>query len=147
MFADTALLTIVSADIALVLAAFTLGIMLFFGAVVAPTAFRVFERTEAGRMMRALFPQYYLTAGASAVLGALAAVPASRFATVLLFLSAVGFLWLRQGLLPRIDRLRQKADAGDEEAQAGFTRLHKLSVRANLLQLVMIIGAVVVLIG
>ena len=147
MVFDPSLATLIAGDVALVFAAVALGIMLFFGAGVAPAALRTLDKGATETLMHALFPHYYLSAGSMAVLAAIAAVPVSRLATLLLFLTAVGFLWLRQALMPRIERLREEGAAGNANARIHFARLNRLSLRLNMIQLVMIVGAVVVLIG
>ncbi|MEE3110181.1 MAG: DUF4149 domain-containing protein, partial [Pseudomonadota bacterium] len=43
-----------------VLSLLTLGGLLFFPAVVAPTVFKSLPEAEAGHFLRALFPRYYL---------------------------------------------------------------------------------------
>ena len=53
-------------------------------------------------------------------------------------------VWLRQALMPRINALSDAAKAGDAAAQRGFDKAHRLSVWANMLQM---IGAATVLVG
>ncbi len=147
MVFDPHIFSAVLGDIALALAAMTLGIMLFFSAIVIPGAARVLDTRQAGDLTRALFPAYDLAAGLTSILAAAAAVPASRFATVLLFLAAVGFLWLRQALMPRLDDFGERSAEGDKAARERFHRFHRLSIRAHIVQLAMVVGAVVVLVG
>ncbi|KPK61482.1 MAG: hypothetical protein AMJ59_00155 [Gammaproteobacteria bacterium SG8_31] len=124
------------AELALSLVAATIGAMLFFGAVVAPTAFRTLGEQIAGPFVRALFPKYYLvfsvTTATAAVAAFLARAPVSGLA---LLLVAGGFIYAFTLLMPSISRAR---DAG---STADFERLHRRSVRLNLLQLAAMIGA------
>lgn len=112
------------------------GGMAFFAAVVAPLIFRVLPGDFAARFVRALFPVYYIWVMATAAAGAVALFPLSKFDSGLLAAIAALTFWLRQVLMPRINALRDAGLAGDAEAGRAFDRAHKLSVAANVLQLV-----------
>lgn len=126
------------AELAIVLVAATIGAMLFFGAVVAPTAFRSLGEQSAGPFVRALFPKYYLvfsvTSATAAVFAFLAMAPVSGLA---LLLAALGFLYALILLMPRINLARDSGAASD------FERLHRRSVRLNMVQLGVLIGTLV----
>ena len=86
------------------------GSMLFFALVVAPTVFAVLPAEQAGPLLRALFPRYYLWGLFAALLTTLLAlwtdagglvISASATVTVL-------FVFARQNLLPAINRARQR---------------------------------------
>ena len=74
-------------ELALGLVSATVGAMLFFGAIVAPTAFRTLGEQGAGPFVRALFPKYYLvfavTSGSGAVAAFAAGAPVSVFGLLL----------------------------------------------------------------
>ncbi len=126
--------------IALFATALLLGGMAFFAALVAPIVFRVLPAEPAGRFIRALFPRYYLWVLATAAAAAVALFPLSKpDAGIMAAVAGMAF-WLRQSLMPRINALSDLAKAGDAEAQRGFDRAHRLSVAANLLQMLAAAG-------
>lgn len=130
--------------IALFTTACLFGGMAFFAALVAPVTFRALPAEMAGRLVRAIFPPYYIWVMATAAAGGVALFPLSKpDSGVLLVIAGVTF-WLRQVLMPRINALSDAAKAGDAAAGQAFDRLHKLSVWANVAQL---LGAGVVLAG
>ncbi|SDE36389.1 DUF4149 domain-containing protein [Belnapia rosea] len=123
--------------------ALLLGGMVFFAAVVAPLVFTRLPADQAGRFIRQLFPVYYLWLIATAGLAALALAPARPADALAMALVAALTLWLRQGLMPRINRLSDAAQAGDAAARPRFDRAHRLSVLLNLAQ--MLVAAAVLL--
>jgi uncharacterized membrane protein len=126
--------------IALFAVALLLGGMAFFAALVAPVVFRVLPAEPAGRFIRALFPRYYVWVLATSAAAAVALFPLSKpDAGIMAAVAGMAF-WLRQSLMPRINGLSDLAKAGDAEAQRGFDRAHRLSVAANLLQMLAAAG-------
>lgn len=113
-----------------------LGGMVFFAALVAPLVFRVLPAEPGGRFVRALFPRYYLWVLGCSAAAAVALFPLSKPDAGMMAAVAGLAFWLRQVLMPRINALSDLAKAGDGAAQRGFDRAHKLSVVANLLQMV-----------
>lgn len=117
-------------------AALLLGAMAFFSFIVAPVVFATLARPEAARLMRALFPVYYLVViglGAVAAL-TLAIADHPLEGGVMAFVAAAAAL-LRQGLLPRLESLRPAKEAGEAVAARAFARLHRASMIVNLLQM------------
>lgn len=123
--------------VALLSTALLLGGMGFFAAVLAPLVFTALPAEVAGRFVRRVFPAYYLWVIASAAVGAAAMLPLpSRLPDAIgLGIVAASTLWLRQGLMPRINALSDAAQAGDVAAKTGFTRAHQLSVLVNVAQM------------
>ncbi len=121
--------------IALFAMALLLGGMVFFSAVVAPLVFTRLPVEHAGRFIRALFPFYYLFVLVSATLGTCALAWVDPTAAVVLAAVALITLWLRQGLMVRINRLSDALRAGETAARRGFDRAHRLSVLINMAQL------------
>lgn len=111
-----------------------LGMMLFFGLVLAPTVFAKLPAETAGCLIRSLFPHYYAIGFGLAIVGGLLVAP--RPAAGLLFLTAIAFVLARQMLMPKINAAR---DAGET---ARFERLHRLSVIVNGVQIVALMAAV-----
>ena len=131
--------------LALLSLALLLGGMVFFAAVVAPLVFTRLPPEWAGRFIRQLFPRYYLWLIGTAGLAALALAPSRPADALAMALIASLTVWLRQGLMPRINRLSDAAQAGDAAAKPRFDRAHRLSVLLNMAQLVAV--AVVLLRG
>lgn len=120
---------------ALLASALLLGGMAFFAAVLAPLVFTALPADAAGRFVRRLFPAYYIWIIAAAAVGALALLPLRLPDALGLGLVAASTVWLRQGLMPRINAMSDAAQAGDAAAKAGFARAHRLSVLVNLAQM------------
>jgi hypothetical protein len=112
-------------------AALLVGGMLFFAAMVAPMVFKVLDEATAGRFIRRLFPVYYLGMCAFAGVAAVAAAFARPVDAAVLALVALGFVYARQVLMPRINAMRDRALAGEAAADSRFQRLHGLSVWIN----------------
>lgn len=123
--------------------ALLLGGMVFFAAVVAPLVFTRLPPEHAGRFIRALFPFYYLYVLVTATVGAVAVAWYDPVAAWLLAIVATVTLWLRQGLMGRINRLSDKARTGDNQAQAQFDRAHRFSVIVNMAQLLAVAWSLV----
>ena len=141
-------LTDIIAGLALAL---TFGGMTFFSAVMAPLVFTRLPAETAGTFIRALFPWYYLTMGATSLvaLGALAlgASQMASWAAGLTALVLLGFIYVRQFLMPMINRARDAELAGDSEAGARFSRLHRSSVVINALQWFAMLAALVMVLA
>jgi Domain of unknown function (DUF4149) len=117
--------------IALAATALLLGGMVFFSTIVAPLVFMRLPPEHAGRFIRAIFPVYYLYGLACAVMGALAAAWFDLPVAVSLAVFALVSLWLRLGLMPRINRLSDAVHCGEATAKRAFDRAHRLSVLVN----------------
>jgi hypothetical protein len=123
--------------------ALLLGSMAFFSAVMAPLVFIKLEAATAGAFIRQVFPWYYLVVIGLAVVGAFALAPVRSLDAIWLAgVAAVGVI-SRQMLMPRINADRDAVLAGDSSRQASFSRLHRLSVWINVVQL--IIAAIVLI--
>lgn len=108
-----------------------LGSIVFFSFVVAPTVHAVLERPDAARLLRTMFPRYYLfgiICGALAITSALVVANDLKL-TVPLVIATVLSAYARQVLAPALDAARSSAD--DER----FADLHVQSVRLNLITL------------
>ena len=118
-----------------VAAACLLGGMVFFAAILAPLVFTKLDGATAARFIRATFPRYYLYVAASATLGAAGLFWADRFSGAVLLLVALVTVWLRQGLMRTLNRLRDAGLAGNAASNARFDRLHRVSVWVNVAQM------------
>jgi hypothetical protein len=128
--------------VALLLAAVVLGAMAFFSFVVAPLVFVKVPEAHAGRFLRGLFPVYYAVGALGTGLAGLCV--AGVWPGWLLLALAASFLVLQFGLMPAINRARDRSLGGDVAAGRRFDRLHRSSVWANGGQLA---ALVVVLVG
>ena len=134
-------------DLAQSLVLLLLGGMLFFPIVVAPVVFMALPEAQAGIFLRAMFPRYYvfmivlsLVASAMYQLSEGAVVSVAALVCLGVGLST---LWVRQGLLPRINAARDAQLAGDANAGEAFDRGHKLSVAINIVQLVLLVALII----
>jgi len=117
------------------------GSMLFFAIVVAPTAFRALPAAMSGEFLRRLFPLYYLWGLVISLLCTSTAFYAGAGTSGILCAGvALLFVYVRIGLLPRLNQLRQGRQAGDPVATQAFRRLHLRSVSINFVQLALLIG-------
>jgi hypothetical protein len=125
-----------------------LGGMVFFSAIVAPVIFAQLPIAEAGKVVSALFPRYYVLGYIAGGLGLILAVylcvmrtPRLWWAMAALALAiALGLtFYAGQVVRPKVDAIRTVAEEAnpDPARRAEFDRLHRLSVIFN--------GAVMVL--
>jgi uncharacterized membrane protein len=123
------------------------GGMILFSFIIAPTVHRTLDAPNAAKLIRRLFPSYYILgiicAGVGIVcVGLLLADRAfGRWPGVLslLLLAAAGgtTLWLRQSVTPAMNNLReQRAESPTPETEEEWRALHHLSVRLNIAVLV-----------
>lgn len=119
--------------------ALLLGGMVFFALVVAPTVFSALAAEPAGQFLRSLFPRYYLYLIVLSAPLAVALLPASGGAAASFGGVTLSTLWVRQRLMPRINRARDQMLEGDRHARALFARGHRLSVIINMLQLLVVV--------
>lgn len=126
------------------LIAASLGAMLFFSAAVAPTLFGVLPPEQAGRVLRALFPRYFIINGIVALVAAGLAVVAGAGGLVVALLVACGLALLltRVIMVPIINAARDRVAGGDATAKATFDRWHRASVLVNLVEMAGLIAAI-----
>lgn len=125
--------------LALYAAAGLFGGIVFLSGVIAPTAFQALPGDMAARFVRAVFPRYYvfiLLMSATMGAGLLGGVAPIHVA-VIAFAIAASAAWLRWGLTPAINALRDRELAGDEAAGRGFAVRHRISVIVNVIQLIL----------
>jgi hypothetical protein len=119
-----------------------LGVQLFLSYLVAPTTFRLADRSVAVRVMEGLFPGYYgfglatvaLALTLAVVLAVRRASPLRWGTAAMLGLTLIGTVYAGHVLLPRAREARiraQAAPAGDL-APLEFSRLHRMAVAVNI---------------
>ncbi|MEM1388989.1 MAG: DUF4149 domain-containing protein [Pseudomonadota bacterium] len=117
------------ASLAVLTAAILLGGMTFFSFGFAPVLFKQLPMAQVRPLLRGTFPYYYLAVIAVSGVATALAVTVSVTAAGLFAVICVSTLYARQILMLQINAA---SDAGD---QAGFKRLHGLSVVIQLIQL------------
>ncbi len=122
-----------------VAAACLLGGMVFFAAILAPLVFTKLDGATAARFIRATFPRYYLYVAVAALLGAIGLIWADWLSGVVLLVVALLTVWLRQGLMPTLNRLRDAGLAGDAASNARFDVMHRVSVGVNMVQMLAVL--------
>ncbi len=126
--------------VALFALALMLGGIVFFAAIVAPNVFTRLPMAQAGPFIRVLFPWYYRYLAATSGLCAMALIPLRPVDAGIVGLLTVITLWLMLGLMPALNRQSDLAQSGDTAAKRTFDRGHRVSVVANILQLVVAAG-------
>ena len=129
---------------ALFATALLFGGMTFFTVIVPTTVLRLLPPDPAAAFVRGLLPAYHAWVLATAAAAAVALAPLSAPAAGMMAAVAGLAFWLRQVLMPRMMLLADQSRAGEASAKHAFARAHRLSVLANLLQMV---AAAVVLAG
>ena len=125
-------------NIGLFATAILLGSMVFFSVVMAPLIFTKLDAEIAGSFIRQVFPWYYLAVISLSTLAALSLVSSRLIDALVLAAVAVAAVITRQVLMPRINLARDGVLAGDPSAGRRFSRLHKLSVWINAVQIIAI---------
>jgi uncharacterized membrane protein len=129
-----------------------IGSIIFFSFIVAPTVFKTLKPDDAATLIRRIFSQYYLLgilcSAASLVSLSLMLFDRSfsKWPAILslLLVAAMGAtdLWLRQGVMPHMNSLRDRRAALESSAQPPdptldheWQSLHHLSVQLNVVVL------------
>ncbi|MEE4660131.1 MAG: DUF4149 domain-containing protein [Halieaceae bacterium] len=121
------------------------GAMLFFSFVMAPLIFMHLDVTSAGRLIRAVFPWYYvMLASLSGLAAVLLFQLAPLEAGVMLAIASLA-LFSRQVLMPRINAMKDLSETGDTAAEARFNQMHRASVIINMMQLVGVTAVLIML--
>lgn len=130
-------------ELAAAIAIASLGAMLFFSAAVAPTVFKVLPEDQAGKLLRALFPRYFLINGIAACVAGLLAL--DTVASLVLVAAGIVMLAIRFAAIPVINDARDQMLAGVAGARAKFETWHRATVMFNLIEMVCLAGAAYIL--
>ena len=118
-----------------------LGGMVFFPAVVAPAIFSSLDIKTSGMVLRRLFPNYYLfIIFLSLIAGFLGKLTSATTAACIIIFITTAFV--RQILLPKINKWRDEELAGNLDSGKKFSLSHRLTVILNLLQMALIVYAI-----
>ncbi len=130
-----------------------LGSVVFLSFIVAPSVFGALPREEAGRVMGAIFPRYYVLQSAAGVLTLAAALllwlraresRPWRTVTILIALMLAAAAYAGAVIQPRAQALRTAlhSEPPSPETQARFDLLHRRAVQLNGAVLLLGIGCV-----
>ena len=129
-FIDCLLLTIIT-----IFPVLSLGIMLFFSFVIAPTIHKFLPKTESGPYIRKIFPIYYILNGFLALSSFLAIAYLGVFNAIFYFniIILVLFVFSYFYLMPSINKVKSKESSK-------FKLLHLSSVIINLIQIILLLS-------
>lgn len=121
--------------VSLLVCAALFGGMLLFSFGFAPFVFAVQPPDEAGRMLRAAFPRYYLFVLACAAVAAVLLIPVAPGRAAGLAFVALSTVYARQVLMAQINDARDAQLSGASGAKRRFAWLHGASVVLNMVQI------------
>ena len=117
-----------------------LAIMIFYSFGIAINVHRTLDKENAGKLLRKLFPIYFLWGLFISILAEIIfLLNAKQEQAFIMALIAIGYLYSRQILVPKINKSRDLANEGDEKSKKDFNSLHFQSVTINLIQMLLLI--------
>ena len=126
----------------LILNAMVLGFMLLFLTVIAPSVFAALDETNAGKLLRKLFPRMFIYGLVLTLLASVFACQAGRGDLAMLtMVSTFGFGFNAFYLTPLINEKRDELLQEPDTSSGGFDLLHRLSVSIFMVQMIISIVA------
>ena len=117
-----------------------LSIMIFYSFGIAINVHRTLDKENAGKLLRKLFPIYFLWGLFISILAEIIfLLNAKQEQAFIMALIAIGSLYSRQILVPKINKSRDLANEGDEKSKKDFNSLHFQSVTINLIQMLLLV--------
>jgi hypothetical protein len=117
-----------------------LAIMIFYSFGIAINVHKTLDKENAGKLLRRLFPIYFLWGLFISILAEIIfLLNAKQEQAFIMALIAIGYLYSRQILVPKINKSRDLANEGDERSKKDFNSLHFQSVAINLVQMLLLI--------
>ena len=117
-----------------------LAIMIFYSFGIAINVHRTLDKENAGKLLRKLFPIYFLWGLFISILAEIIfLLNAKQEQAFIMALIVIGYLYSRQILVPKINKSRDLANEGDEKSKKDFNSLHFQSVAINLVQMLLLI--------
>ena len=117
-----------------------LSIMIFYSFGIAFNVHKTLDKENAGKLLRKLFPLYFLWGIIISILIEIIFIYQSTyFKALLMAIIAIGFLYSRQVLVPLLNKNRDLVNEGNEEAKKVFGSLHLRSVSINLIQMILLV--------
>jgi hypothetical protein len=116
-----------------------LAIMIFYSFGIAINVHRTLDKANAGKLLRKLFPIYFLWGIIISVLAEVIYLfQGYQIQSFVMAIVVIGFLYSRQILVPKLNANRDLANEGDEKSKKIFSSLHFQSVTINLIQMVLL---------
>ena len=126
----------------LILNAMVLGFMLLFLTVIAPSVFAALDETNAGNLLRKLFPRMFIYGLVLTLLASVFAYQAGRGDLAMLtMVSTFGFGFNAFYLTPLINEKRDELLQEPDASGGSFDLLHRLSVSIFMVQMIISIVA------
>ena len=117
-----------------------LAIMIFYSFGIAINVHRTLDKENAGKLLRKLFPIYFLWGLFISILAEIIfLLNAKQEQAFIMAVIVIGYLYSRQILVPKINKSRDLANEGDERSKKDFNSLHFQSVAINLVQMLLLI--------
>jgi len=117
-----------------------LSIMIFYSFGIAFNVHKNLDKENAGKLLRKLFPLYFLWGIIISIfIEIIFLYLGTSLKALLMGIVAIGFLYSRQVLVPLLNKNRDLANEGDEEAKKTFGSLHLRSVSINIIQMVLLV--------
>ncbi len=133
---------------ALIFSIAILSIMVFYSGVIAVNVHKTLDKANAGKLLRVLFPSYFLTTAILALVALVFSIIEKNFVSaILLSLILLGSVISRQFIVPKINEQRDLQISGNISSKKNFAKLHGLSVSINMIQIVILIVLVITNIG
>ena len=126
----------------LILNAMVLGFMFLFLTVIAPSVFAALDETNAGKLLRKLFPRMFIYGLVLTLLASFFAYQAGRGdLAILTMVSTFGFGFNAFYLTPLINEKRDALLQDPNASSGSFDLLHRLSVSIFMVQMIISIVA------
>ena len=118
-----------------------LSIMIFYSFGIAFNVHRTLDKENAGKLLRKLFPLYFLWGIIISILAEIILLyQGLSLKALFMAIVAIGFLYSRQVLVPLLNKNRDMANEGNSEAKKIFGSLHFRSVSINIIQMILLIA-------
>ena len=118
-----------------------LSIMIFYSFGIAFNVHRTLDKENAGKLLRKLFPLYFLWGIIISILAEIILLyHGLSLKALFMAIVAIGFLYSRQVLVPLLNKNRDMANEGNSEAKKIFGSLHFRSVSINIIQMLLLIA-------
>jgi len=116
-----------------------LAIMIFYSFGIAINVHRTLDKGNAGKLLRKLFPVYFLWGILISVIAEIIYFyKGLETQAFIMAVIAIGYLYSRQVLVPKLNKNRDLANEGDKESKKIFSSLHFQSVLINLIQMLLL---------
>ena len=116
-----------------------LSIMIFYSFGIAINIHRTLDKDNAGKLLRKLFPIYFLWGILISILAEIIfLLKGQQEQAFIMAIIVIGYLYSRQILVPKINKNRDLANGGDEKSKKIFNSLHFQSVTINLIQMLLL---------